>query len=228
MKVGKHLTKEPKFFCSFKVVIASSLDETELIGLSRNLFDYNIPFVYCLSNEQFASVRVQFNRHSSIESNVDSKESTMPMKPVLDSLKGMEGLIKQIGSRSDGNKVPENSPNASSSSSIEQQVGSSIADEYAKKSVRIIIENVGDGNPHMIAYIFLRAINKLKYLKSVEESEPKFEDIINQYLKEWSIPITNDITRKIESTPLDLNGIDSNALLKLGKFLNFDLIIPFT
>lgn len=81
------LTNRPAFFDNFDVVIASNLNENSLLQLSNNLWDANVPLIYCRSLGFFGSIRLQIKEHCVIESHPDNPQYDLRLENPFPTLK---------------------------------------------------------------------------------------------------------------------------------------------
>lgn len=80
------LTNRPAFFDNFDMVIASNLNENSLVQLSNNLWEANVPLLYCRSLGMFATIRLQLKEHCIVEAHPDNQQYDLRLEKPFPSL----------------------------------------------------------------------------------------------------------------------------------------------
>lgn len=78
--VEQLLTTNLEFFKTFDLVIGTALTEKEIVQLSNNMWELNIPLIICRSVGFLATCRLQIKEHCVIETHPDNEQSDLRLE----------------------------------------------------------------------------------------------------------------------------------------------------
>jgi len=85
--VSDLLQKNPKFFTSFTVVIATQLEENTLLNLGKILWEKNVPLMVCRCYGTIGYLRLVLQEHTVIEAHPDSNHEDLRLDKPFQALK---------------------------------------------------------------------------------------------------------------------------------------------